>query len=129
MLRGSRMAVAVVIALVGSACTGGSHPKREPRSVAPALAGGTLRVGVLIDGGVGRCDLTFCGGEENDPQINGIDGPTYEIMRCCSLRSLLSYNGQSTSGGGTLLRPDIATSLPDVSPDGLTWTFHLRPGL
>jgi peptide/nickel transport system substrate-binding protein len=91
--------------------------------------GGTLRVGVLIDGGVGRCDLTFCGGEENDPQINGISGPAYEILRCCLVRSLLSYNGQSTRGGGTLLRPDLASRLPDVSADGLTWTFHLRPGL
>jgi peptide/nickel transport system substrate-binding protein len=91
--------------------------------------GGTLRVGVLIDGGVGRCDLTFCGGEANDPQINGLIGPTYEILRCCLLRSLLSYNGQSTSGGGTLLHPDLATDLPDVSPDGLTWTFHIRSGL
>src|SRR5262249_47557882 len=40
-----------------------------------------------------------------------------------------SYNGQSTRGGGTLLRPDLATRLPDVSADGLTWTFHLGPGL
>jgi peptide/nickel transport system substrate-binding protein len=120
----------VALALLAVTCTGGSNPTPKPSpSGSPAPVGGTLRVGVLIDGGVGRCDLTFCGGEENDPQINGIAGPTYEILRCCLLRSLLSYNGQSTSGGGTLLRPDVAARLPDVSPDGLTWTFHLRRGL
>jgi peptide/nickel transport system substrate-binding protein len=73
--------------------------------------------------------LTFCGTQENDPQINGVSSTTYEILRCCLLRSLLSYNGQSTSGGGTLLRPDVATRLPSVSADGLTWTFQLRRGL
>jgi ABC-type transport system substrate-binding protein len=118
-----------LMAVLASACTGGgSKPAPAPSATLP-LPGGTLRVGVLIDGGVGRCDLTFCGGEVNDPQINGIAGPTYEILRCCLSRSLLSYNGQSTSGGGTLLRPDLAARLPDVSADGRTWTFHLRPGV
>jgi peptide/nickel transport system substrate-binding protein len=118
-----------VLAVLAAACTGGGSKPAPATSATLPPAGGTLRVGVLIDGGVGRCDLTFCGGEANDPQINGIDGPTYELLRCCLLRSLLSYNGQSTSGGGTLLRPDVAASLPEVSPDGLTWTFHLRKGL
>src|SRR5262249_45612985 len=31
--------------------------------------------------------------------------------------------------GGAELRPDLATTFPDVSSDGLTWTFHMRPGL
>ncbi|MGZ6544467.1 MAG: ABC transporter substrate-binding protein [Actinomycetota bacterium] len=57
------------------------------------------------------------------------DGQTWEILRCCLLRTLLSYNGRPTDRGGTLLRPDLATGLPDVSPDGLTWTFHLKEGI
>src|SRR5207247_1498281 len=88
---GRTVASALVLILTAAACTGGSHPRPAPTPGSRAT-GGTLRVGVLIDGGVGRCDLTFCGGQENDPQINGIDGPTYEILRCCLLRSLLSYN-------------------------------------
>jgi ABC-type transport system substrate-binding protein len=122
-------ALAVAITVLASACTGGAKPQPSAPATNPIPTGGTLRVGVLIDGGVGRCDMTFCGGQVNDPQINGIVGPTYELLRCCLLRTLLSYNGQSTSGGGTLLRPDLAAALPEVSADGLTWTFHLRAGL
>jgi peptide/nickel transport system substrate-binding protein len=52
-----------------------------------------------------------------------------ELLRCCLGRTLLSYNGQSTRKGGADLRPDLAIGSPQVSVDGLTWTFHLRPNL
>src|SRR4029078_7036317 len=40
----------------------------------------------------------------------------------------MSYYG--TSGvTGTEPKPALATAPPDVSTDGLTWTFHLRPDL
>jgi peptide/nickel transport system substrate-binding protein len=55
--------------------------------------------------------------------------PAFELFRCCLLRTLLSYNGRPTGEGGAELRPDLATSLPAVSADGLTWTFHLKRGL
>src|SRR5438094_9256614 len=40
----------------------------------------------------------------------------------------MSYDG---TGGpsGTEPKPDLAARPPDVSTDGLTWTFHLRPDL
>jgi peptide/nickel transport system substrate-binding protein len=41
---------------------------------------------------------------------------------------LMSYDG--TAGvTGTEPKPDLAAGPPEVSTDGLTWTFHLRPGL
>ena len=52
-----------------------------------------------------------------------------ELNRCCLGRTLLSYRAGTTAEGGTVLQPDLATSLPDVSNDGLTWTFHLKSGL
>src|SRR5262249_51147723 len=48
---------------------------------------------------------------------------------CCLARTLVSYSGRPTAQGGTILRPDLATALPDVSADELTWTFHIKPGL
>jgi len=112
----------LALALVLAACTG-SHPAPAPSSF---VAGGTLRVGVLTNQ---SCEFTFCGGQHDDPQWAGEDPMSYEVGRCCLLRTLLSYNGQSTSGGGTILRPDLANGLPAISNDGLTWTFHLRRGL
>ena len=53
----------------------------------------------------------------------------FELGRCCLARTLLSYNGQETSEGGTTLHPDLASELPKVSQDGLTWTFQLKEGL
>jgi peptide/nickel transport system substrate-binding protein len=44
-------------------------------------------------------------------------------------RTLYSYNGRPTDQGGSVLRPDLATGPPEVSGDGMTWTFHIRPGL
>jgi peptide/nickel transport system substrate-binding protein len=96
-------------------------------SPAPHLSGGTLRVGVLTSGGQG-CSFVFCGGDTDDPQIS--PWPlSFEVERCCLLRTLLSYNGLSTAEGGSVARPDLAASVPSVSPDGLTWTFAIKPGI
>ena len=53
---------------------------------------------------------------------------TWELFRCCLLRTLMSYDGTS-GAAGTEPKPDLAIGPPVVSTDGLTWTFHLRPGL
>lgn len=75
------------------------------------------------------CTFVFCG-VANDPQFQGgFQSALFEVERCCLLRTLLSYNGRDISDGGATLRPDLATSLPQISSDGLTWTFHLRTGI
>ena len=63
-----------------------------------------------------------------DPQ-KAYFSDSWELFRCCLLRTLMSYDGASTSQGGAILHPDLAASMPTVSNDGLTWTFHLKPGL
>ena len=93
---------------------------------APPPSGGTLRVAVPGDfpppstlassGPAGVAAL--------DPLVGFYD--SLELMRCCLLRSLVSYVGRPTDDGGTVLQPDLAESLPEVSADGLTWTFRLR---
>jgi len=62
-----------------------------------------------------------------DPQ--SYDTETFEIGRCCLARTLVANPGLPTDKGGSELRPDLATRLPDVSDDGLTWTFHLKRGI
>jgi peptide/nickel transport system substrate-binding protein len=59
--------------------------------------------------------------------LNSVEA--HELLRCCLARTLLSYVGKPTVEGGGDLRPDLAVAMPDVSADGLTWTFHIRPNV
>jgi peptide/nickel transport system substrate-binding protein len=54
---------------------------------------------------------------------------TAELLHCCLARTLISFVGRPFEDGGSEPRPDLAISLPHVSDDGLTWTFHMREGL
>lgn len=101
-------------ALVLAACT-----QNGGRTTPPAVEpGGVLRVGMIYDPPALL-----------DPQREyGLPGP-WELFHCCLLRTLLSYDGRSGENGGSTLHPDLATSMPNVSADGLTWTFTLRTGI
>jgi ABC-type transport system substrate-binding protein len=41
----------------------------------------------------------------------------------------MAFPGVPTREGGGIAQPDLASSVPEVSDDGLTWTFRLRPGI
>jgi peptide/nickel transport system substrate-binding protein len=92
------------------------------------LRGGTLRVGIARYPG----DLLFYnelwGTAALDPTLTGFLD-SWELFRCCVARTLLSYPGRPTRQDGAIAQPDLAATMPEVSPDGLTWTFRLRPGL
>jgi peptide/nickel transport system substrate-binding protein len=62
-----------------------------------------------------------------DPQKEFLDG--FLLLRCCLARTLLSHNGLNSEEGGARLRPDLASALPDIGSDGVTWTFHLKEGI
>ena len=112
------IALATVMAVVGAACGGGSGGSTaEPSSSAVPKAGGTLHIALISD-----VQDAF------DPQKE-YSSVTWEYYRCCLLRTLLSYNGQTTDQGGSQLRPDLAAEMPVVSDDGLTWTFTLKHGI
>src|SRR5438132_3250850 len=96
-----------------ASCTHGGSPS-SPRSGGPT--GGTLRLGIQ--------NIAFY---SMDPQREYAYN-TWELFRCCLLRTLMSYNGLG-GPSSTEPQPDLASGPPDVSIDGLTWTFHLRPDL
>jgi ABC-type transport system substrate-binding protein len=106
------LVAALCVVLAGASCT-----PDEPRTAESPRPGGVLRVGLVADlpGGL-------------DPQKASYP-VTWELFRCCLLRTLLSYPGLPASEGGSELRPDLAVRQPRVSGDGLVWTFRLRPGL
>jgi peptide/nickel transport system substrate-binding protein len=112
--------VSVVLALVAAACGGNSSEAPSTDSGSPganAQPGGTLKVALVSD-----VQNAF------DPQKEYY-GVAWEYFQCCLLRTLLSYNGKTTEQGGAELFPDLATKDPEISADGLTWTFSIKPGL
>ncbi|MGZ6339063.1 MAG: ABC transporter substrate-binding protein, partial [Candidatus Limnocylindrales bacterium] len=103
----------------------------SPSPVASAAArGGTLRVVVPASdntAGLAKPGPTFLDPDLLDPVTLGFSG-VWELWRCCLSRNLLSHNGLSMGQGGSRVQPDLAAA-PEVSADGLTWTFHLKVGI
>ncbi len=117
-MRSRAVALAAVLALA-AACTGSDGGSLGP-SAPPThelWRGGTLR-------------LAFAGDafEQLDPQREYYF-PSWELFRCCLLRTLFSYNGLPASEGGAEARPDLADGQPEISADGLTWTIRVKPGI
>jgi len=105
--RAWRHPLAALLALAVAFVAGCNTPAPSPSYNIPR--GGTLRVVV--------------------PAANNAGTEVFELARCCLARTLMSYTGQPTRLGGADLRPDLAEGAPAVSADGLTWTFHIHPGL
>jgi hypothetical protein len=99
--------------MAAAACTAGTTGSAVP-SRGPV--GGTLRIGMT--------SATFWGMDPRDEW----NFATWELFRCCLVRTLMSYD---VSGTNADLRPipDLASAPPEISTDGLTWTFRLRTGI
>ncbi|MGH2691257.1 MAG: ABC transporter substrate-binding protein, partial [Actinomycetota bacterium] len=111
------LALFSVLALTAAACGGGGQPQQPGGPQADLQRGGTLVMGISAD-----VDQAFDPAEEYS-QIS------WAIFQCCLLRTLLSFNGLGAEEGGNEPLPDLATELPEVSEDGLTYTFTLREGI
>jgi peptide/nickel transport system substrate-binding protein len=117
------------------ACSNPSpSPTAEPTRSGESdqFRGGTLRVAMDIVG----YEFFQKDVQEDPPRFDSVWDPSrtwaadpFELFRCCLLRTLMSYNGLSTSEGGAELQPDVALDHPVISDGGLTWTFRLKQGL
>lgn len=125
-------ATAAAVTLVLSGCLAADEPSPTASGEATPPTGGTLRL--IVPSGcpppsyLAACEALGNPGAALDPHAGGWYD-SGELMRCCLLRTLVSYEGRPTEEGGTILQPDLAASLPEVSDDGLTWTFRIRPGI
>ena len=122
------LACAIVVVLVGVGCA--STPPPAPSQTTSATA--------LPTGGVLRVAMDLAGFAEYEPASGVIAAwdpqrswstEEFEVARCCLLRTLMSYNGKPVAEGGAELRPDLAADYPEVSADGLTWRFQLKPDI
>lgn len=109
------MAAVLIVLTITASCTGDTTAGEEP---APSRGpvGGTLRLGMSVG--------SFWGMDPRDEW----SATTWELSRCCLLRTLMSYD---VSGATPDLRPvpDLAVAPPEISADGLTWTFTIRRGI
>jgi peptide/nickel transport system substrate-binding protein len=112
------LALAGVLAVLGTACGQGDQagPTQSPAGD-ELQRGGTLQLAISAD-----VDKAF------DP-AKEYAALSWEIFRCCLARTLVSYPGQEADDGGNELAPDLATELPEVSEDGLTYTWTLKQGV
>ena len=94
-----------VVALVLSACS----RKSSTTAASPASTNGTLNLAYLADMSVPDPDVFY------DIEGNTVILSAYE--------GLVDYKPDTTT-----IEPKLATSW-DISPDGLTYTFHLRSGV
>ena len=135
---GTAVGVTLAFAPLGGG-KGGDSPTRGPvvKNAALTLHGGKEGSGFGggLDGVVrpstkkgGTLRLVASYGTTNllDPAAT-YDQPSWNMQRLY-LRKLVDYAPAPGDAGRKLL-PDLATDTGQVSSDGLTWTFHLKPGL
>jgi peptide/nickel transport system substrate-binding protein len=112
------LALVGVLAIVGTACGRGGQeagPGQTP-------GGGFQEGGTLLAALESDVDAAF------DPQKEYYS-VTWGFYHCCLLRTLVTTPLAEAAEGGNDLVPDLATDLPEVSEDGLTYTFTLRDGI
>ena len=108
------VALLIAAAVVGVATSGASvQPTRFSSST--AHKGGVLRI------------------DQSNTDFDTVDPGLAYVSNDWSLlyaTQMLLVNFPEKNGqAGSVLYPEAATSFPTVSKDGLTYTFHLRPGL
>ncbi|MGH2545897.1 MAG: ABC transporter substrate-binding protein [Actinomycetota bacterium] len=111
-----------LIALVGVLALAAAACGEEAAPPAAEDEGEAQRGGTFLGGLESDVDAAF------DPQKEYYS-VTWGFYHCCLLRTLVTTPGTTADNGGNDLQPDLATELPEVSEDGLTYTFTIRDGV
>src|SRR5437588_458477 len=112
------LALAGVLAIAAAACSSGKGPSPSNSSSGAAVkAGGTYRTAVE--------DFGFTNAFDPTGEYLGSAFGMYDSML---LRALLGYKYTLGLAGDQVV-PDLASAMPTVSSDGLTYSFDLRSGI
>jgi ABC-type transport system substrate-binding protein len=108
------VAIALVAMLFTLAACGSSSPASSGGAGGKPVKGGTM--------------ITSYQGEPQylDPAIDW-EGNGWSLEHCL-FNGLLTY-ASGTGTEGTKLVPDMAMAMPEISADGLRYTFKIRPGI
>ncbi|OAG72891.1 peptide ABC transporter substrate-binding protein [Gluconobacter japonicus] len=114
-MRLSALVLALSLGMAGNAfAEEQTPPDWDGQTLGSPHRGGTLRL--TADGPGGTLD----------PQVNY--GTQYMQVFVNMYDPLLTFR-QARGPSGLDVVPDLADAMPTISPDGLTWTLHLRSGL
>ncbi|HXJ65783.1 MAG TPA: ABC transporter substrate-binding protein [Actinomycetota bacterium] len=135
------LALTCTLALFAAACgnnngggttppttTGGGGPTTTGTPAPTGTSPSTTGTSTPTQGGTYRTaieDFGFTGAFDPTGEYLGSAWGLYSDML---LRTLMTYNHVEGTDGDALV-PDIASANPDVSADGLTYTFHLKTGI
>ncbi|MDF2743531.1 MAG: extracellular solute-binding protein family 5, partial [Actinomycetia bacterium] len=108
--------LALAVALVAAACGGGDDEGGDGGQQATAERGGVLRTALTDFGLTNGFDPT------GEYIATGLD--LYQAM----LRTLMNYKHVADAPGNEVL-PDLAAAPPEISDDGLKYTFKLKTGI
>lgn len=97
--------------------TGATETTAATETTEPAVAGGTYRM--ATDG------IAYTSGGDPTGEYLGI---SFGIFTNLTSRTLLTYYHTSGDLGNSLV-PDLAVDMPEISDDGLTYTFRLKDGI
>jgi peptide/nickel transport system substrate-binding protein len=107
--------LALALALVAAACGGGDDGGEETQQTT-AERGGVLRTA--------QSDFGFTNGLDPTGEYLGFAWGVFGAMS----RSLMGTKHIADAPGNELF-PDLAADVPEISSDGLTYTFKLKPGI
>jgi peptide/nickel transport system substrate-binding protein len=128
-MRSNRLAIALVavaVAATAAACSDSGSttaPSSTPASTPTATS--TTAPDAPVDGGTLKAGIA----DSPDHLDTGLSytNQGWEILLATN-NGLLTYK-KSDGPDGSVLVPDLATAMPVVSADGLTYTFTMRPGV
>ena len=122
--RGLRGLIAATAVFALAACEGGAP------GAGYAAAGYDAALGSVVNPSAhkgGTIIFEDSGTPDSTDPGNTYSGPVWNIVRLYG-RALVTYR-PAPGASGLQLVPDLATGLGRVSDHGLTWTYHLRPGI
>ena len=108
--------LALALALVAAACGGGGNQSSSSGQQAAPAKGGVLRTAIS--------DFGFVDGFDPTGEYTAVGIGMYGAM----LRSLMGYKHVDGPPGNELV-PDLASAPPEISSDGLKYTFKLKPNI
>jgi peptide/nickel transport system substrate-binding protein len=109
--------LALALSLVAAACGGqASDGGNQGQQGATPQKGGVLRAAVD--------DFGFTGGFDPTGEYLGAAWGIYSAM----VRPLMGYPFTAGEPGNKVV-PDLADGMPEISPDGLTYTFKIKPNV